>query len=169
MNRVTGKPFPGGKYGKGICGNPAGRPKGTLNERTKRYARIKAMACEDYEKAYNLLWEAVEAKEGWAHQLFFKDLLPKKFNQPTVFIEYEDDKLDGQITSLRKGLAQFTEHTEDSLIAALKVLGSIKINDNMDTQIAPRETRESLIEKIELIGKILESDKNNQLKETSDE
>lgn len=169
MNRVLTEVNRGGKYKKGVCGNPAGRPKGTMNETTKRYMRIKSLASEDYEKAYRILWEAMEAKEGWAHQLYFKELVPKKLNQPTVFIENLDERLDGQITSLRKGLAQFTEHTEDSLMAALKVLSSIKISESIDNKEVPRETRESLIEKIEMIGTILEAGKNNALKDKGGE
>lgn len=144
-------------FQKGISPNPSGRPKGALSESTKQYLHLKSLATNDYEKAYKILWEKVEAGESWAHQLFFKDLVPKKLNQPTIFIEPTDETTDTQITSLRKGLAQFTEHTEDTLISSLKALNGIKINETINTQTnAIRDTREELMEKVTNIAKVID-------------
>ena len=152
-----------GNFTKGISGNPNGRPKGTLSEKTIQYLRIKNLAAEDYEKAYKILWEAMEAKEGWAHQLYFKELVPKRLHQSTVFVEPSDDTVESQITSLRKGLAEFTEHTEESLLNALKALNSIKSNEVTANQTSSIiETREELGEKIKAMQEIINYAKSQE-------
>jgi hypothetical protein len=153
-NNVIKKPR---GFQKGVVTNPTGRPKGIVTEATMRANRVKSLAAEKYEEAFRILWEAVEAKESWAHQLFFKEVLPKKFNQPTVFIEKTDSTLEEQIDSLRKGLAEFTEHTEESIIAAMTALNKIKANEAITQQTTMvQETREELSKKINLIQQLID-------------
>jgi hypothetical protein len=152
-----------GRFQKGVCPNPNGRPKGSLSEQTKQYMKIKGLAAEKYEDAFRLLWEAMEAKEGWAHQLYFKELVPKRLHQPTVLVEPSDNTVESQITSLRKGLAEFTEHTEESLLNALKALNSIKSNEIVANQTSSIiETREELGEKIKAMQEIINYAKNQK-------
>lgn len=64
--------------------------------------------------------------------------------------------MESQITSLRKGLAEFTEHTEESLLNALKALNSIKSNEVVANQTSSIiETREELGEKIKAMQEII--------------
>ncbi len=149
-------------FQKGVVTNPEGRRKGELSENTKRFARIKTLAAEKYEEAFRILWEAVEAKESWAHQLYFKELMPKKLNQLTVFVEKKDGTLEEQLDSLRKGLAEFTEHTEESIINAMKALNSIKANEAIiqNTNVV-QASREELSSKIDLIQQLIDAKKSN--------
>ena len=61
-------------FKKGQVANPVGRPKGSLDEIKKRSIDLRNMAAKDSDKAYKLLWDAMEAKESWAHQIYFKEL-----------------------------------------------------------------------------------------------
>lgn len=149
-------------FQKGVCPNPNGRPKGALSEHIKKFMKVKALASEKYEDAFKLLWEAMEAKEGWAHQLYFKELVPRRIHQHTVFVEAKDDSVESQIDSLRKGLAEFTEHTEESLIGALKALSGIKANEIATAQTNVIESRESLMEKIKAIETIIKYKEENE-------
>jgi hypothetical protein len=144
-------------FKKGVGGNPNGRPKGALSATTHKYAKIKNLAVDKYEEAFRLLWEAVEAKEAWAHQLFFKEIMPKKVYQETVSIKPTGGSLEEQIASLREGLAQFTEHTEESVINALKAVSSIKTSENIAEQTATIiESREKLLEKVKDVAKVID-------------
>lgn len=162
--RSTIKPVPTenqikGRFQKGICPNPNGRPKGSLNVYTKEYNRIKGLAAEKYEEAFRILWEAVKANESWAHQLFFKELVPKNYKYQTVFIKKlmdKDKNMEGAINVRMDALAEFDEVTQPELLDQLKVLNSLKVTDKLVEQEVIRESRESLIEKVQLIEKIME-------------
>ena len=149
-------------FQKGVVTNPKGRAKGSKSEHTIRAQQVKSLAAEKYEEAFKILWEAVEAKESWAHQLYFKELMPKKLNQLTVFVEKKDGTLEEQLDSLRKGLAEFTEHTEESLINAMKALNSIKANEAIiqNTNVV-QASREELSNKIDLIQQLIDAKKSN--------
>lgn len=158
-NNIVKKPR---GFQKGVVTNPNGRAKGVPTTTTLRALKIKGLAAEKYEEAFRILWEAVEAKESWAHQLFFKEVLPKKFNQPTVFVEKTDNTLEEQIDSLRRGLAEFTEHTEESIIAAMTALNKIKANEAITQQTTMvQETREELSKKIGLIQQLIDVKQGN--------
>jgi hypothetical protein len=118
-------------FKEGESGNPNGRPKGSVNATTIKFAKFKALASERYQDAFNILWEAMEAKEGWAHQIFFKELVPKKVHQPTIKVEVEDTTADARAQSIIKELPKFMELTHDEAMNELNVLGRVKVEESI--------------------------------------
>ena len=118
-------------FKEGESGNPNGRPKGSVNATTIKFAKFKALASERYQDAFNILWEAMDAKEGWAHQIFFKELVPKKVHQPTITVEVEDTTADARAQSIIKELPKFIELTHDEAMNELNVLGRVKVEESI--------------------------------------
>jgi len=141
---------------KGQVLNPNGRPKGSMNEASKSFMAMRSLAAQDYNMAYQILRDRLQAGEPWAHQLFFKELVPKKYKQETIIIEPADDTLEGQIAALRKGLTMFKEYTEEGLINALKSLSSIKLNETIAEHSSTRMSREEMMEQINMIQKVID-------------
>ncbi len=150
-------------YPKGMSGNPAGRPKGTKNENTKRYVQIKNLASEKYQEAFDIVWQNVEKGEAWAVNLFFKELVPKNVYQKTAIVEYNGDSIDDQIKAVVKALQQFDDLTREELLHKLRVLTNVKTNETADTQVEiVRETRESLMENLKLVNDVLNKMESNK-------
>lgn len=57
-------------FKKGTSGNLAGRPK------TKGLG-VRELVSRDSIKAYRVLWQAVQEKQPWALDIFFRELIPK--------------------------------------------------------------------------------------------
>lgn len=154
-----------GKYKKGISGNPNGRPKGVANEVTKRFSGIMQLASQDAPTAYNILWEAVEAKEPWALQLYFKELLPRKVKEATVLLETKSSKVEDQISSLNDALVKFDVVTEDEIQGRLKTLAAIKVSDSIDNNTSEiKYSRDNLRGVVDKLNVLIDS-KDNEEKE----
>lgn len=65
-------------FKKGEISNPNGRPKGSMNKLKVASLKLREMASEDTDKAYKVLMTALESGEQWAHQIYFKELVPFK-------------------------------------------------------------------------------------------
>jgi hypothetical protein len=65
-------------FKKGEVSNPNGRPKGSMNKLKAASLKLREMASEDTDKAYKVLMTALESGEQWAHQIYFKELVPFK-------------------------------------------------------------------------------------------
>ena len=115
-------------FKKGQVSNPTGRPKGSANVSTRRFAKIKSLASVDYHKAYEMLWMNMQAGEGWAYQIYFKELVPKKTFTPTILIETKEGE--SRLEALNKGLSKFTELTYEEILNEIKVL--IKLSTETD-------------------------------------
>lgn len=153
--RKVGNP----NYVKGLSGNPNGRPKGKMNPITMKFLKLKEMAAERVDEAFTMLWNAMEKGESWAHQIYFKELytLPKNFDEKRIVIDSETKDVEGQIKVLSESLSEFDEVTQGETLERLKVLNSIKNNEALNQQNEEiRETRESLLEKVELIQQIVD-------------
>lgn len=144
---------------KGVSGNPNGRPKGRYSDITLSFMKLKKIASTRAEEAFGMLWSAMERGESWAHQIYFKELytLPKNIDDKKVIITDKDISLEGQIGVLTSILPEFDEVTHDESLHRLKVLTAVKSNDVLVQQNDEiRETRESLLEKVDLIKQVIE-------------
>lgn len=142
-------------YKKGQSGNPTGKPKGALNKNTINFTKIRHLASDKYEDAFNLLWNAMVNMEGWAYQIFFKELVPRKIYQPITLIETKEGE--SRVESLIKSLSQFTQLTHDEVLSEIKVLNAK--NDEIDLaeiQKRERESEEQLMDKIYTLRKVIE-------------
>jgi hypothetical protein len=142
---------------KGVSGNPNGRPKGRYSDITLSFMKLKKIASTRVDEAFNMLWSAMERGESWAFQIYYKELytLPRNIDEKTVTITATDTSLDGQIETLTSILPEFDEVTHDESLNRLKVLNAVKGNDVLVKQNDEiRETRETLLEKVELIQQI---------------
>lgn len=149
-----------GHFIKGVSANPYGRPKGGANETTRKYMKIKSLAAEKYHEAFKILWECVEAKESWAHQLFFKELVPKTLRQESLILDAVDRSVKGQIVTLTEGLAEFDHVTQEDVMDRLKTLAAIKLTDDIDnSNEAVRENRAQLMEKVEKLDYLIDMKK----------
>jgi len=87
-------------FKKGKVANPKGRAKGSMNSRTRSYVNLKKLAVKDYEEAYQELREAMKLGEGWAHNLFFKELVPKRVYTDTISITPESGTLEARVAAI---------------------------------------------------------------------
>ena len=136
-----------------------GRPRGKHNAATAKFIELKQMAAEHVGEAFNMLWTAMQRGEPWAHQIYFKELytLPRNFDDKKVVIEKKEKTIDGQIKILTEVLTEFVEVTHDETLNRLKVLNGIKETNVLGEQTEEiRETRDSLIEKVNLIQKVVD-------------
>jgi hypothetical protein len=151
------KPVGNPNFVKGYTGATGGRPKGRYSDITLSFMKLKKIASTRAEEAFGMLWSAMERGESWAYQIYFKELytLPRNIDEKTVTITDKDTSLDGQIGVLTSILPEFDEVTHDESLSRLKVLTAVKGNDVMVKQNDEiRETRETLLEKVELIQQI---------------
>jgi hypothetical protein len=144
---------------KGKSGNPNGRPKGKYNENTIAFMSLKTLAAKNAHKAFDLLWRAMEANEGWAHQIYFRELyaLPRDYDDKKVQIEDKTTDIDGQIKVLTDILPEFDEVTHHDSLNRLKVLTTIKTNEQIVDQVSQiRDSREDLLAKVDKVSKVIE-------------
>jgi hypothetical protein len=114
-------------FKKGQVANPKGRAKGSINESTKRFSKFKSLAIERYQEAFDLLWSNMQNGEGWAYQIYFKDIMPKKVYQPTVVIKQEEGQ--PRLEALTTAMFGFEELTHSEALEEIKVLKSMELED----------------------------------------
>ena len=105
-------------FKKGQVANPNGRGKGTLNKATVERAKFQSLASEKYKEAFDVLWNNLEIGEGWAHQIYFNKLLPKKMYQPTVLVKQEEGQ--DRLEAVTAALSGFTELTHEEAMEEIK-------------------------------------------------
>lgn len=148
-----------GRWIKGNRANPKGRLKGQYPISTQKFMAVKEIAAQHADKAFKMVWDAMEAKESWAFQIYFKELfhIPRNYGEKTVILEKEERTIDGQIKVITEALPEFDEVTQAESLERLKVLNSIKNPELNLIQVEEvRESKESLREKVELIQQIME-------------
>jgi len=130
-----------GRFVKGICSNPTGRPKGAFNDIKKRFLQIQELASHDAKAVYQEIRDKMQAGEAWAYQIYYKELysLPKKYKEDTVTIPEiaSDDTMDinARLKVLIEALDKFEDYTYDEVIAAIKALSTIKTNEVIGEQM----------------------------------
>jgi uncharacterized protein (DUF2342 family) len=146
-------------FKKGQVANPNGRGKGTLNKTTIERAMFQSLATEKYKEAFDVLWNNLEIGEGWAHQIYFNKLLPKKMYQPTVLVKQEEGQ--DRLEAVTAALSGFTELTHE------EAMEEIKAFKNAEEKEEIKEQGTSVLEllegdKIDQIYKWLEEAKQKQ-------
>lgn len=135
-------------FKKGQVANPNGRGKGTLNKATIERTKFQSLASEKYKEAFDVLWNNLEIGEGWAHQIYFNKLLPKKMYQPTVLVKQEEGKT--RLEAVTAALSGFTELTHEEAMEEIKAFKNA-------------EEKEELKEQGTSVLELLEGDKIDQI------
>lgn len=119
-------------FKKGQSGNPNGRGKGTLNKATIERTKFQYLASEKYKEAFDVLWNNLEIGEGWAHQIYFNKLLPKKMYQPTVLVKQEEGQ--DRLEAVTAALSGFTELTHEEVMEEIKVFKNVEEKEEIKEQ-----------------------------------
>ena len=144
-------------FKKGQVANPNGRGKGTLNKATVERAKFQSLASEKYKEAFDVLWNNLEIGEGWAHQIYFNKLLPKKMYQPTVLVKQEEGQ--DRLEAVTAALSGFTELTHEEAMEEIKAFKNVEEKEEIKEQgTSVLELLEG--DKIDQIYKWLEEAKN---------
>ena len=121
------------KFQKGQVPNPKGRPKGSVSEYRKKFAEIAKLAANDAPVVYQQIRQFMELGESWAFQLYVKDLIPKKFFEPTITVKAEDGQ--PRLEALTTAISGFTELTHSEALEEIKVLKSIELEEKKKTEV----------------------------------
>lgn len=113
-------------FNKGKSGNPNGRPLGTQSNSTKAWAKLRKLAVDDYEEAYQELRASMKNGEGWAYNIFFNKLLPKKIYMDTIVVEANEASGEARVESIIKQLPKFNELTHEEAISELITFNKLK-------------------------------------------
>lgn len=142
----------------GKSGNPKGRPKGSYCERTLRYIEMKDNASKSARRVLEIILELCEAKERWAIELYCSKFIPDKDGERTVFIDdLATGSTDEQIQSLISKAPEFGEFTKKEMTDYLKILGGIKVNENIAAMdINNRLSQETLFKQLEAINNVID-------------
>ena len=136
-------------FKKGQSGNPKGKLKCTLNKATIERAKFQSLASEKYKEAFDILWNNIQLGEGWAHQIYFNKLLPKKMFLPTVLVKQEEGR--DRLEAVTAALSGFTELTHEEIIDEIKALRPIETKEELIQQenifdVIPEELTKQVIE-----------------------
>jgi len=147
-------------FKKGQVANPNGRGKGTLNKTTIERAKFQSLASEKYTEAFKLLWNNLKIGEGWAHQIYFNKLLPKKMYQPTVLVKQEDGQ--NRLEAVTAALSGFTELTHEEAMEEIKTFKHVEEKEELKDQgTSVLELLED--DKIDLIRQWIQDAKRKQI------
>ena len=92
------------KFEKGKSGNLRGRPKSAYNGSTDAVIELKKLVSRKSKKAFKALWEAVEAKEPWALQIFFQELVCKL----EIVHGHQDNPIE-EVEAIKSGILKAVE------------------------------------------------------------
>jgi len=139
-------------FKKGQSGNPKGRAKGQINEIKRKSLELRKKAIEDLDIAYNELRSSMQIGEAWAHQIYFKELVPFK----------KEWLSEVDTTDIKKKIANTTDMNE--IIAGLS-------NKLLEEDQMPREEVHNVIKTLSGVKLTEEFGKRkaNPLEKLSDE
>jgi hypothetical protein len=93
------------KFEKGKSGNLKGRPKSSYNGSTDAVIELKKLVSRKSKAAFKALWEAVEAKEPWALQIFFQELVCKL----EIVHGHEDNPIE-EVKAVKAGILEVVKN-----------------------------------------------------------
>jgi hypothetical protein len=130
------------KFVKGKSGNLKGRPKSAYNGGTDSITELKKFVSKNSKRAFKILWKAVEAKESWALQIFFQELVPKLETLPLEIDQDNPDKIEATIAGILKAFAKLETITVDE---ACKLLGTLNHLKFIEGLLKQRESLQDLL------------------------
>lgn len=122
------------QYSQGESGNLDGRKAGSKNHATTACAEMRKLAVDDYNAAYTELRNAMKVGEGWAHSIFFKELIPKKVYTDTILLELMENTPEARVAAITNALSQYDELTHSEAMKELSVFSKIKLVENIGKQ-----------------------------------
>lgn len=151
---------------KGEVLNPNGRPKGAISDLKRKSIELRKKAMEDIDIAYGELRSSMQEGESWAHQIYFKELVP--FNKewmaqintqgiPNKVTTVED--LNACIAAITEKLLSVDQMSTEEAHNLVKTLNNIKFTESFGKQ------KENVLDKLnddqvkQLMSWINESDK----------
>ena len=146
-------------FQKGQSGNHKGRPPGTYSEHKKKFIEIQKLAANDAQAAYQEIRVKMKEGEAWAYQIYFKELVPKKFYQTTTLVEFKEGE--SRLETLIKALSDFEELTHEEILNEIKVL-NIKQSelDLIINRKAEQDREEGLMAKVYAINRAIDYQEN---------
>lgn len=89
--------------------------------------RLKMLSMVDYELAYKRLKECMDKGEPWAFQLYFREVLPARMKEDSVYIPTpETNNIEEYLKTLSESLMSFSHYTKAELVAIVKAFSGIK-------------------------------------------
>lgn len=123
-------------FQKGVVTNPNGRPKGSYSPLRKNIMRMRYLAAEKANEAFNKLWQDFQDGDVVAKQIMFKELLnaPKEWLSEVDTSEVlKDIKQASDIPSVLISLINVLLNSDTlsrEILSILKALCAINISEN---------------------------------------
>lgn len=124
-------------FKKGESGNPNGRVKGSINKLKAASLKLREKASKDIDSAYKTLQKHMDLGEQWAHQIFFKELVPFKkewLNEVSTAGIVRSIKGTNDIslivTQLSNKLLEEEQVSREEIHNLIKTLNSIKLAED---------------------------------------
>lgn len=116
---------------KGQSGNPAGKPKGLISERRKKFLAIQERAQGDYEQVYDEVREYMRKGERWAFDRYYDIVgVPRNLLDKTIVLDLpkidSSSDIDTAIKELSTALLENDITTTDEVHQIIKTLVSTK-------------------------------------------
>jgi hypothetical protein len=116
-------------YKKGQTGNPRGRPRKVYWDATNVETELANATAKEGKVALSLLIQAMEAKESWAFQVFFGELMPKidlTDKLPLEIDQTNPNKIEAILTGLLNAIGTIEYVTIDEACKLINALSALK-------------------------------------------
>jgi hypothetical protein len=150
-------------FQKGVVTNPTGRKKGAYSPLRRKLMELRELASEKVQEAFNDLWRDFKAGDPLAKQIYFKELVsaPKEWlneiNTTDIPKELNNaEDLTKCMLAVAEKLANVDTMSNDEAHNLVKTLNSIKMSEAIDQISTIIESRESLMEKVDKIQRVID-------------